>query len=218
MQNFKTYLKEENSSDIILSIPLQFEPELHTSSRELEGMFKIETISKHIPNLSSSSGIFYHAHANEYNVTLAVKMSQHDLSSYQNYENFIDNFVKSIEQLINIDDIDIATTPKLKIKELPNFPIFAKHIIFGLVKPMSLHNIHKILRCDTLQIDYDERVTDSALGLVLIPGIRVLRFLDLLQDRSWIGIIQKHIHNKNKDVLECQEELITNGYRKYAKL
>jgi hypothetical protein len=83
---------------------------------------------------------------------------------------------------------------------------------------MSLHNIHKILRCDTLQIDYDERVTDSALGLVLIPGIRVLRFLDLLQDRSWIGIIQKHIHNKNKDVLECQEELITNGYRKYAKL
>jgi hypothetical protein len=193
---------------------------LHTSSQELEDIFKINNISKHIPNLSSSSGIFYHAHSNEYNVTLAVKMSQHDLSSYQNYHNFVDDFIKSIEKLINIDnvDIDISTTPKLKIKELPNFPIFAKHIIFGLVKPMSLHNIHKILHCDTLQIDYDERVTDSALGILLIPDIRVLRFLDLLQDRSWIGIIQKHIHNKNKDILECQEELITNGYRKYAKL
>jgi len=218
MQNFKTFLlKEENSSDIILSIPLQFEPDLHTSSQQLEDIFKINNISKHIPNLSSSSGIFYHANSNEYNVTLAVKMTQHDLSSYQNYENFIDDFVKSIEQLIGIDDIDVAITPKLKIKELPNFPIYAKHIIFGLVKPMSLHNVHKILHCDTLQIDFDERVTDSALGLVLIPGIRVFRFLDLLQDRSWIGIIQKYIHNKG-DVLDCQEELIREGYAKYAKL
>jgi hypothetical protein len=81
--------------------------------------------------------------------------------------------------------------------------------------PSSLHNIHKIISGECLIIDVPRRIKDSVLGLLLIKKLGKLeegRFID-----KWCGIVIKHFYT-DKDVLECQEELITKGFRQYAKL
>jgi hypothetical protein len=103
---------------------------------------------------------------------------------------------------------------------LPEFNVDTSSIIYlgtnGVsAPPSSLHNIHKIISSPHIIIDVPRQVKDSVLGLLLIKKLEKLeegRFID-----KWCGIVIKHF-NIDKDMLECQEELITNGLRQYAKL
>jgi hypothetical protein len=88
-------------------------------------------------------------------------------------------------------------------------------LILNNPKIDNLHNIHKLIKSMTRDFYFDDEIKLSVLGLILIPGIReIISYGDKTADVA--KILSKHI--KSKDILECQEELITNGYRDYAKL
>jgi hypothetical protein len=77
----------------------------------------------------------------------------------------------------------------------------------------SMKSIHKkVLNAgELLQVGNIKAVTDSVLGLLLIPYKTMI-----IPPISWGSIIGKH--RQSRDILECQEELITEGLRQYAKL
>jgi hypothetical protein len=70
-----------------------------------------------------------------------------------------------------------------------------------------LLEIGDVLNCDTTKI------TSNILGVLKIKGLKNFRFNS---NRDIQDIINKHL-SSDRDILECQEELITKGFRYYAK-
>lgn len=66
--------------------------------------------------------------------------------------------------------------------------------------------------CDNCPIE------SNVLGLILIKNLEKFSFEDFKGEVHPVqNIINKHLKG-SRDVLECQEELIENGYKQYAKL
>jgi len=78
----------------------------------------------------------------------------------------------------------------------------------------SLKNIHKQISSIGGRLMYvdDNPITSNILGVLLIKGL-----FSIIGDGPAFKILQEHARG-NKDVLECQEELISAGYKEYAKL
>lgn len=63
-------------------------------------------------------------------------------------------------------------------------------------------------------------VRSNVLGIMLIHGLKKMPIETNLDNEDWlevISIIRKSIRSNN-DMLECQEELISKGFKEYAKL
>jgi len=104
-------------------------------------------------------------------------------------------------------------------KSLSSLEGIAEHIgmivILRCPKIDNLHNIHKQIKSMTRDFYFDDNIKSNVLGLILIPGIRqIISYGDKTADVA--KILSKHI--KSQDILECQEELIKNGFKEYAKL
>ena len=161
-------------------------------------------------------------------------------SSNYNPEKLIGNFNLSFTRLTNIKG-----SPKKvdgyfnindnKITSLEGGPEYVKHAyeckgnqltsLDGVAKFIGseldcsynkithLKNIHKQINSVTV-IDFrDNPLKSNILGLLLIKHIDSAYY----PNSQPIEIINKHLDN-NRDVLECQEEMIASGFKEYAKL
>lgn len=86
----------------------------------------------------------------------------------------------------------------------------------------SLRNIHKFIKCSELHIDRAINLKENILSLFLLKNIEVFlcyTYSDIKEnnDIGWINIVKKHL-DEYKDILACQEELIENGYKDFAKI
>lgn len=101
----------------------------------------------------------------------------------------------------------------LILNDVPSSKVQTKRI--ELIAQESLAGIHKVIsNCEYMEISWLQNVKQNALGLVLLDTD------DLYFEGNvpeWAKIIMKHFKS-GKDVLDCQEELIENGYKQYAKL
>jgi len=82
----------------------------------------------------------------------------------------------------------------------------------------SLSGIHKHLsQCSDIVVS-GSMIKSNILGLLMIKKLKELSTYD---DFTYFGriceIVNKRLQS-DRDVLECQEELITSGYNEYAKL
>jgi hypothetical protein len=81
-------------------------------------------------------------------------------------------------------------------------------------KLTSLKQIHELInRIDGFADFRGNPIQSSVLGLIIIKELKRV----LMDNKEVEEIINKHLSSE-RDILECQEELITNGYREYAKL
>jgi hypothetical protein len=104
-----------------------------------------------------------------------------------------------------------VNAPLQVILEFPEVNLdFAKN------KNVSLSGINKFLNCEYILLSGGENISSSMLSLLLIKRLKKLIHITD-NDTKLIDIFNKHL-SSGKDILECQEELITNGYRQYAKL
>lgn len=103
--------------------------------------------------------------------------------------------------------------------EVPHFKVKCKYMSLDLILPeRSFHNVHKMIECEELTFTGNMlNIKDSVLGLLLIKGLTYLDFGIKNKKAPWVQIIFNHFKG-DKDVLECQEELIENGFKEYAKL
>jgi hypothetical protein len=81
---------------------------------------------------------------------------------------------------------------------------------------IRLANIHKLLKCEKLDIIHAYRITGNILGIILIDKNISLNIYDT-NGAEWMKIVYGY-RDGSGDILECQEELITKGFRQYAKL
>lgn len=101
----------------------------------------------------------------------------------------------------------------LLLNDVPSSKVQTKRI--ELTAQESLAGIHKVIsNCEYIEISWLTNVNQNALGLVLLDTDE-LYFDGIIPD--WAKIIMQHF-KAGKDVLECQEQLIENGYKQYAKL
>lgn len=63
----------------------------------------------------------------------------------------------------------------------------------------------------------DSRITSNVLGFLLVNKLQQV-LVDIKKDHLiWKAIINEHL-NKDRDIMECREELIAAGLKEYAKL
>jgi hypothetical protein len=81
---------------------------------------------------------------------------------------------------------------------------------------LSFTNIHNC-SLNNLEKIYVDELLSNILGLVLLPKLKDVLTYASNKDFTLHSLVNKHLQGE-KDVLEFQEELITNGYRHFAKL
>jgi hypothetical protein len=127
------------------------------------------------------------------------------LKSFKNFPEQVEGNVNaSRNNFSSFEGITKIITEDLDISKCPNL--------------ISLSGIHKhLLQCKNIIIS-GSITKNNFLGLLNIKKLEEVYTND---DYDYSGniceIINKHLQS-DRDVLECQEELITNGYRHYAKL
>jgi hypothetical protein len=95
---------------------------------------------------------------------------------------------------------------------------------FSDASNVSLSGIQKqIKEFDRIAIYGSENISSSVLGLILLNNHteKKIFFLNIgegdKKTKKWVDIVEKGL-SSNGDILDVQEELITNGYRHLAKL
>jgi hypothetical protein len=97
----------------------------------------------------------------------------------------------------------------------PTYKLEWQNILLSVEPNQSISGLDKVIGpCQSLVISQCHNVVGGVLSLLLIDRIPFLTFNTI--EPKWLAIIDKHLENE-RDVLECQEELITNGLRQYAK-
>lgn len=81
---------------------------------------------------------------------------------------------------------------------------------------LSFNNIHTC-SLNNLENIYVDELLSNILGFVLLPKLKDVFTYTSNKDFSLYNLVNKHLQGE-KDLLEFQEELITNGYKHLAKL
>jgi hypothetical protein len=81
----------------------------------------------------------------------------------------------------------------------------------------SFHNIHKYIKEIDNKIEIMNVVEECLLGFLNIKGNFSIICTVHGKERDAIDILNKHLSD-DKDILDTQEELITKGFKEYAKL
>jgi hypothetical protein len=102
---------------------------------------------------------------------------------------------------------------------IPKFEIDYEMVIVYVKPGDTFSGIEKIITLSKeMHFNHCRNVKGNVLSLLKLNTSDLSLFSDDGSgDLEWITIVEKHF-NGDKDVLECQEELIEAGYKEYAKL
>lgn len=108
-----------------------------------------------------------------------------------------------------------------KVSSIEGLPSKIKNLLNLYGNPItSLGGIHKILK-SVEELLLSNEIKSNMLGLLLIGNFsKGIRYFSYEHDDAFdnvIKILNKHLKD-TRDILECQEELISAGYKEYAKL
>lgn len=87
-------------------------------------------------------------------------------------------------------------------------------------KITSLHNIHKQIKFIGDDFYLCSTIKSNIIGIMLIKGIKMIEFVnsdDNIEQKMVETIINKHLRG-DRNVHDCQEELLEAGLRNYARL
>lgn len=138
---------------------------------------------------------------------------------YNIYKQFPKNIEESdtpIEQIYSeFTSLTLTVLPTEKINYVGQI------VLLNSTNFESLHNINKFINCSELHIDRAVNVKRNILSIFLLKNVKVYLFYTFTdfkeKDVDWINIVTKYLGG-DKDIIACQEELIENGYKEFAKL
>jgi len=139
-----------------------------------------------------------------------------DLSSFKNFPKTLGNFTT------HGWSSDVVFFSGIINKKLTSLEYFPEEIV-GIVNMIGLHNMNytkanKYIKSIKGNLHINAVYEGPLLSLLLIDNLnRVVSSAGDCDCDEAAKIISAHI-NSDKDILDCQEELITNGYKEYAKL
>jgi hypothetical protein len=125
-----------------------------------------------------------------------------------------------------LDAISFSSLSNTQIKQIKNWEGFPKNIdgnvYLGHEKfsDLSYSKWNKV--CEQLEgeLSIKRNYEGPMLSFLLVKGLEIINGRGLAKfdpNYNAIKIVNKHLQNE-RDILECQEELISNGQKEYAKL
>lgn len=196
-----------------------YKVELHPGEDRTLSRFKLKPQLENIKDVYEATIYIGADNSLDCRILLPI-LNENDITSVDKIFEEIENKIK--ENSFVKDSYVIQGNLVIITDELPDFKVsFSKIILnFGALsnKPVSLHNIHKILDCGILEINGANLVKDSVLGILAMKRLKMIDYFNLNAQPEWYKIVIKHFESPAKDILECQEELIENGLKEYAKL
>lgn len=142
-------------------------------------------------------------------------------------QDFLDKneqFLEEIKALYGYPYIIDRDTIQIDLYQIPSNKIIANTINLNCSSILSLKDIHKKIECEVLNLDRIVNIEKDMLGLLLVRAKEIVMHITLSDYRDnsdtikVIEIINKHLETNNRDVLECQQELIDAGFKHFAKL
>jgi hypothetical protein len=211
MQNFKTFLKEDSGNYPVLNIWTTMADEKIPANYIKQ--FKA-AIDYHIVQKEGIKVEEVTTDAENFFVCIDLTRSN-DIVKVNALVDIVRDICEGFGEIDgSIEDIFCHWPPAYPIKA----PGWLVHIqILG--ETSSKDFAKNILAANTLEITHYPKYLTGLLGFMLLgKDVKHLSF-----DTSWnvdfqkaVAIVQKHLKS-DRDVLECQEELITNGLKQYAK-
>ena len=218
----KELFEEIKSSALMISLSYQFS--IDHNNKDVE--FRLRQHTKSIKEeIAAKCGTRTNCVLNISNTRLTVilSISKHELDSIAGYR---DDVISVLSKYVDIpkemsEDVrhcDILFNGELQQVSHPiNFPA----LYFKPIKEANLSGIAKFVgeECNCVYIGNCQLITGNVLGLVRLAekGIRIeLEFAGGQKLLNWMSIVKKHLIDK--DILECQEELIDAGLKEFAKL
>lgn len=227
MQNFKQFLlKEENHNPqgYDLSLCLNFETGIHipeivedyTNPDDVD--ITEQSIQGEMRQLLHYQFEAYFDSSAEFIISIDIPSSDKNINhSYiSGKQSEIWNAMTEIfnGEVVNNHSIPI---PIVNVRQQlsPDIKIENAGVQFYLpwAKPFTLSGIDKQLDCEYIRLSHPEKIVGNVLSLLKIKKFRMIYCQDA---PKWVKIVNSHL--LQKDILECQEELITTGLKQYAKL
>jgi hypothetical protein len=149
----------------------------------------------------------YNLEVNSYVICFTSKIKEWQYAD----KHYLVNLEKIIKHAIYevVDATIDYYTSKLQFSKLPNVMVEWGTIILSLEIETTLTNIHKLFKAEhMLSISNSWNVIGNVLGLFYIDRLSIMPAKE-----KWTMILEKH-----DDILECQEDFITQGLREYARL
>jgi len=211
MQNFKSFLKEQQETQYNSNIVFQvsFYSTNLLNNREFEFLKNkvIQTAKQYKLSIILDQEV----------IEIQVDMNNEEVSEH-NINNIYDILLEEVNAILLDFNNDIeGGDNKIILKGIPNKKVSYYNIDLYCRPNTKLTGIEKVIEdCDELNIYNSENVIGNVLSLLRLKDVSTLEIVSL-QKVKWAPIIEKYFEN-DKDILECQEELIANGLNEYAKL
>jgi len=211
MQSFKSYLKEDNLEQGILQFSIFFNEDVKYFSDNQIGLQEL------LIKLKLHFKIEAHQIQFVSNLNLRIDIPVNNFSNLQEISNKVIEDVKNILHVPN-DLLDEYRTKsaKLEIFEMPNNIIEWEYIIINCKNSINLKKVHKLFKCKYLDITNCYKIIGNILGIVLLDKSISLNLYNT-GGLSWMKKVYEY-RERNGDILECQEELISEGFGELAKL
>lgn len=216
MQNFKSFLNEDNNAEYKIALYLEYDiryedivdylnQQKQNIIQDIKQKTKIDKIDIDIRGYSFS--VILNIEDNQLNNLKSIENTIIDiLQKHNNNDSF-----QYLNQDTNIELILLNNQLPQNIKI--NFP----QIYISPMQPISFKGINKIIGdFQIMNVRNAKNITDSILGLLLLnkSNRKISIIFSTLQ---WTKIVNNCLMS-DTDILECQEELIKEGYAQYAKL
>jgi len=216
MQNFKSFLNEDNNAEYKIALYLEYDiryedivdylnQQKQNIIQDIKQKTKIDKIDIDIRGYSFS--VILNIEDNQLNNLKSIENTIIDiLQKHNNNDSF-----QYLNQDTNIELILLNNQLPQNIKI--NFP----QIYISPMQPISFKGINKIIEdFQIMNVRNAKNITDSILGLLLLnkSNRKISIVFSTLQ---WTKIVNNCLMS-DTDILECQEELIKEGYAQYAKL
>jgi len=220
MQNFKQFLlKEDTTIQDKSYFSIQF---ILTSNQDSNLEYtEFVKVDNFIKNKLQKEYPEIYKDLLDFDYLFSVKILSFNIAITKNNGNKLNEIIFKLselaEEFFNSKDFSVQSSATLFNIEQQDFLIKCDDIklSFDRQKEGSLKGIHKKIDCVSLKIWNIDNVEEGGLGLLQIKRLKTL--LNIRINTEWFSIIEKHFKS-DKDILECQEELIANGLNKYAKL
>jgi hypothetical protein len=220
MQNFKSFLLKENDG---IEDKSYFTIQFHLSSNVIDkseymnldvcNSFLKEKLQKEYPEIYKDISDFEYLYIVK-TLAFCVDINKDNGTKL---DEIISKLSKLAEEFFNSDNFAVKSSAIVFIKN-QDYLIKCDEIklFFDKNGVNSLKDIHKKIDCIQLKIWNIDTVEEGGLGLLLIKRLKQIINLSVGINK-WLDIIKKHLL-QDKDILDCQEELILNGYKDNAKL
>lgn len=211
MQNFKSFLLKEEQTEYNSNIIFQvsFYSTNLLNNREFEFLKNkvIQSTKQYKLSIILDKEV----------IEIQVDMDNEEVSEH-NINNIYEILLEEVNAILLDFNNDIEGGDNIIIlKGIPNKKVSYYNIDLYCKPNTKLTGIEKVIEdCEQLTIYNSENVIGNVLSLLRLKKVFTLEIVNS-QKVKWVEIVEKYFKEDDKDILSCQEELIANGLRQYAK-